>query len=273
MSPETPPDPVSAEHYTEQYYLESCGGAEFFRLYGPKVVKPLQAYALKRAELAPGMKALEVGCGRGELLYQLGEKGVLGVGVDYAAPALRLAARTAKALVALCDAKRLPFRDRSFERIFFLGVMDHLHDWELEACFREFRRTLKPGGFVLANTCTNKQYYKNLSYGLRKALARLLGLKEPSPPRSSEDRVLHVNEHDEKNLSEFFRRIGWKAEIEPRPNDKYFLHELYGRPLPEKFPLKPAPAWKSLYLRLAFRGPLKRYLARELFCRLSPPAD
>jgi hypothetical protein len=131
---------------------------------------------------------------------------------------------------------------------------------------------LKPGGFVLANTCVNRQYYKVLSYGLRKKLANLLGLKEPSPPRSSEDQALHVSEHDERGLSKFFARIGWKAHIEPRPNEKTFLHELYGDSLPKDFPLKPSPPWKSICVRLFFKGPWKKYLAREFFCQLSPQA-
>ncbi len=263
-------EPVSPERYTEEYYLGSCGGIEFFRLYGPMVARPLQAYALRRAGIFPGMRVLEVGCGRGELLYQAKERGAFAVGVDFSEAALRIASRDSQGTVARSDAKSLPFRDRSFDLVFFLGVLDHLHDWELEACFREFKRVLKPGGSVLANTCANRDYYKNRTYWLHRLLARLLGLKEPAQPRSSEDRVLHVNEHDGKGLSEFFQRIGWKAEIEPRPNDKYALLELYGNPLPENFPLKPAPPWKRWYLRLAFRGPLKRYLAREFFCELSP---
>lgn len=271
MSSET--RPVPAESYTEAYFLESCGGAEFFKLYGPKVVKPSQVHALKSAALEPGMEALDVGCGRGEILYQLRERRVKAVGADYALAALALAAETAKAPVLRCDAKSLPFRNGSFDRIFFLGVLDHLHDWELEAGFAEFARVLKPGGFVLASTCTNTEYHKSLTYAARRTLARALGLKDPSPPRTDEDAVLHVNEHALGDLERFFSRIGWQADIEPRPNEKYSVFELYGKPLPERFPLKPAPPWKTWFMQFAFQGPLKRLFAREFFCRLSPPSD
>lgn len=217
------------------------------------------------------MTALDVGCGRGELLYQLKRRGVRAAGADFALPALRLAAKTSEAAVLRCDAKALPFRDASFDRIFFLGVMDHLSAPELEACFAEFRRTLKPGGRVLANTCANTEYYKRLTYGLRKAVAKTMGLRVPSPPKSAQDEALHVNEHSEGDLRGFFARIGWRGDIEARPNDKFRVEELYGgETRPKDFPLKAAGPLKAAWGRVVFRGPLKRFLAREFFCDVSP---
>lgn len=262
--------PVESGKYTEDYYLSDCGGSEFFVRYGARVLKPTLAYAQKKAGLRPGMAALDIGCGRGELLECLRREGVFVVGCDFALPALRLARKTTSAPLLRCDAKALPFADASFDLIFFLGVIDHLHDWELEACFREFRRLLKKGGIVLANTCANTDYYKHWSYSFRKAAAKTMKLKEPRPPRSSQDEELHVNEHGQADLERFFARIGWKAEVEPRPNDKYALEELYDSPLPLDFPIKPLSRWKKAWHRLAFRGPWKRFLARELFCAVTP---
>ncbi len=264
------PKPVDAEQYTEDYFLERVGGAEFFRLYGPDVMKPALAYAFKEAGLRKGMTALDVGCGRGELLFHLKKEGVEAIGADVAPAALSIAARTAKAPVVRCDAKKLPFADGSFDRIFFLGVLDHLHDWELEKTFSEFARVLKPEGVVLADTCTNTDYYKNLTFEARRSWARRLGLKEPMAPRSEEDENLHVNEHNGRRLREFFEKIGWRGEITPKPNEKYLLRELYGDHLPDRFPMKRPSAWKSLYHGCVFRGPWKKHLARAWFCRLSP---
>ena len=88
--------------------------------------------------------------------------------------------------------------------------------------------------------------------------------------RSAHDEGVHVNEHAQKDLERFFSRIGWGGDIEARPNDKYFLEELYGEPLPPGFPLKPVPSWKRAWMRLAFLGPWRRFLAREFFCTLRP---
>lgn len=263
-------NPVEPQKYTEEYYLSDCGGAEFYARYGPGILKPVLAYAKKRARLRLGESALDVGCGRGELLHHLKKEGVFAVGCDFALPALRLAQRTAQAPVLRCDAKALPFAAETFDRIFFLGVIDHLHDWELEACFGEFKRLLKKGGFVLANTCANTDYYKNLTYSLRRRAAKTMKLKDPRPPRSSQDEQLHVNEHCQRGLERFFARIGWRGEVEPRPNDKYALEDLYGHCLPPDFPLKNPSCWKRAWHALSFRGPWKRFLARELFCKITP---
>ena len=268
--------PVSSAHYSRQYFEESCGGAEFFRLYGPTVLKPAQAYSFKRAQVAPGMRVLDLGCGRGEILYQARQEGGRGVGTDFAAAAAKLAREISGCPTLLCDAKALPFSEGAFDLIFFVGVIDHLHDWELERCFSEMARVLKPGGAVLIHTCANRHYYKTLSYGLRRALARLsrrLGLPigEPARPRSDEDRVLHVNEHTLGGLRSFLSDIGWDAEVEARPNYKLFLRELYGWPLPPGFPIKPASRLKTaVYLNLLFLPGLRAFLAREFFALARP---
>ena len=261
---------VDSDIYTDAYYAQQCGGAEFFRVYGPKVVKPSMAYALKRARLAPGMSVLDVGCGRGEILYQARAAGAFAAGADFAQAALRVAASTSQAPVLRCDAKRLPFAEKTFDRIFFLGVLDHLHDWELKDCFSEFKRVLRPEGFVVATTCTNTDYYKSRTYAWRRACASLLGLREPAPPRSGHDEEMHVNEHSQGALEGFFRSIDWEADVEPRPNDKYCLNDLYGDHLPEGFPMRVASRWRKAWHAAAFWGPWKRILAREMFCILTP---
>lgn len=261
---------VEAAHYDERYYLESCGGSEFFKRYGPKVLKPVLAHALARAKLEPGMTALDVGCGRGELLYHLKAKGVRAVGLDYAAAGLGLAKKTSGADVLLADAKKLPFKDASLDRIFLLGVVDHLRDWELEACFAEFKRVLKPGGLLLANTCVNTDYHKRLTFPLREKTAKALGLKPPAPSKSSEDEELHVNEHCAGNLEALFDKTGWEGEIEFRPSEKHVVRALYGEPLPEGFPIKPASRGASFWHALLLSGPWRRFFARELFCVLAP---
>lgn len=268
--------PISPEAYTEEYFRASCGGAEFFRLYGPKVLKPSLAHVLKRAELGPGMRALDVGCGRGELLHHVRALGASGVGTDYSGAAVRLASEISGCPVLRCDAKALPLEDASFDVVFFTGVIDHLHDWELAACFKELGRVLKPGGRVLAHTCANRLYYKNWTYALRRGTAaalRTLGLAagEPSPPRSDEDERLHVNEQSLPSLAGFFRKIGWTARIEPMPNYKLLLDRLYPPPRPPDFPLKPisgVAAWS--YLTLLWWPPLNWLLAREFFCVARP---
>ncbi len=268
------PDPVPAERYSDEYFRVGVGGGEFFAAFGPQVLKPQLAHAARRARLASGMRVLDIGCGRGELLYHVRKLGGEAVGTDFAGPALKIAGKVSGCPVLRCDAKELPFKDASFDRVFLIGVIDHLHDWELERCFAEVGRVLKPGGLAAVHTCTNRLYYKNLTYGLRRALCRVLGLKSPAAPRSTEDRELHVNEHSYGDLVRFFRRINWTCEAELIPNYKLKLGELYGTPLPGGLPMTPVPRWRAaLYFGLLFHWPLNRILARELFALVRPKAD
>ncbi len=268
--------PVPPDPYTRDYFLEDCGGSEFFSRFGPKVLKPQLAYCLKRAGIGPGMRILDVGCGRGELLFAARAAGAGAVGTDFAAPALALARETSGCPVLRCDAKSLPFAPETFDRVFLIGVADHLLDWELERCFSEIGRVLKPEGFAVVHTCANRLYYKVWSYRARAFLARALSLvrfpvRLPSPPRSDSDAILHINEHSVADLVLFFKRIGWQAQVEPRPNYKLVVRDLYPEPLPPDFPLRPAPAWRArLYLSLLFHWPLSLFLGRELFAVARP---
>lgn len=267
MSAPRPP----ASDYDLNYYENSCGGHEFYRAYGVKVLKPALAYSLKRAEIKAGQDVLDVGCGRGELLYHLKRMGAKAAGVDFSREAVDLSRKNSGCPVELCELKALPFPTFGFDRVFLIGVMDHVSARDLEPAFREIARVLKPGGFAVIHTCANRQYYKKLSYGLRLKASQALNLPLPSPPRSEEDAALHVNEQSLGELQRFFRDLGWRAEVEARPNYKIMLQDLYGENLPADFPLRAAARWKSwLYRGLIFRTPLARIMARELFAIARP---
>ncbi|MBI2362993.1 MAG: class I SAM-dependent methyltransferase [Elusimicrobia bacterium] len=266
-------EPVPQGRYTEAYYRDSCGGSEFYRLYGPAVPKPQLAYALRVGEIGAGHRVLDLGCGRGELLHHAQEAGAFAVGTDYAEAALGTARTAGGGRVLRCDAKALPFASGTFDRVFLLGVVDHLHDWELRLAFAELARVLRPAGRVVVQTCTNRHHHKALTYALRRALAAALGLPEPSRPRSDEDESLHVNEHSYGDLAGFFAALGWEARVEAMPNYKALAAELYPAPRPAGLPIRPYGPWRAALARAAVRTPLGRVLAREFFVVARPPGD
>src|SRR5260370_36299809 len=70
--------------YTEEYFLNACEGyEEFSETHGERLSRRLSA-AFAVAAVQPGMKVLDVGCGRGEILRHCARLGADAFGVDYA---------------------------------------------------------------------------------------------------------------------------------------------------------------------------------------------
>ena len=79
---------------------------------------------------------LDVGCGFNELVRRHGD----GVGVDvYPWPDIDI----------LCDTRRLPFRDASFDTTALLAVLNHIPPQDRETVLKEVHRVLRPAGRLL----------------------------------------------------------------------------------------------------------------------------
>jgi len=99
---------------------------------------------------------LDVGCGAGFLSISLANRGFIVDTVDNALAMVGMAELNVKRLglesrvrVKAGDVHRLPFPAASFDLVIGLGVVVWLHD--LDKALSEFRRVLKPGGFVVLN--------------------------------------------------------------------------------------------------------------------------
>ena len=96
-------------------------------------------------------RGLEVGAGTGYFGLNLVRGGVIGrlAAVDISPGMLAELERSAERLgieadCEACEAGSLPFPDDTFDLVFGHAVLHHLPD--LEGCFREFHRVLRPGG-------------------------------------------------------------------------------------------------------------------------------
>ena len=98
----------------------------------------------------PGPRDLvvDVGCGTGAVLERFGA-GAVAVGIDDHEDALRYARDRSGALLARSDARALPFRNASVDRVFLLDVAEHVP--EDAAVFAEIRRVLKPDGLAVVH--------------------------------------------------------------------------------------------------------------------------
>lgn len=217
MMPSLEKPAVAADLYDERYYTLCEGYEAFAGEGGPGLSRRLEV-ALDMASIEPGMRILDLGCGRGEILAQCARRGAWAWGLDYSPVATRIAQETAKHLegrgrecigIQAGNVKALPFPDNFFDRAFMLDLVEHLHPWELELALAEARRVLREGGRLVVHTMPNRWYYR-LGYPLFRLLNRLQGRNLPRNPRArSEYNVhVHVNEQDVWRLRASLRKAG-----------------------------------------------------------------
>ena len=94
-----------------------------------------------------GLRVLDVGCGRGELLAEIARRWprASAYGLDVSVARMAQAGLTDRARAVAADGTvSAPFRGASFDRVFCLETLEHLQ--EPESCLREIARVLAPGG-------------------------------------------------------------------------------------------------------------------------------
>ena len=215
---------VCPDLYDEDYFLNACEGyAEFVASEGEHLSRRLgQAFAI--AKIIPGMRVLDVGCGRGEILYHCAQLGAWAYGVDYAPAAIRLAKRTtladaeAEGTVAVyqANARYLPFPAAFFDRVLMFDLVEHLHPWELDQALAEVRRVLRPDGLLVVHTAPNV-WYDRYAYPVVRWVRALMGQKAdyPKDPRAiiPANLDVHVNEQSALSLRRVLMQAGFHARV------------------------------------------------------------
>jgi len=95
-------------------------------------------------------KILDVGCGTGAILKQLGNPDK-NVGIDLALEAISFCQERGLNNVRQGDIGALPFADASFDAVICSSVLYHQWVGDIEGAVREMHRVLRPGGVMLIN--------------------------------------------------------------------------------------------------------------------------
>ncbi len=215
---------VPSERYDADYFLTACEGyEEYIETEGRELSRRLsQAFAV--TEIRPGMRILDIGSGRGEIVRHCARLGADAFGMDYAAAANSLARQLIKGEkagggameIVQGDAKRLPFDDHRFDRVLMFDIVEHLHPWELHQALLEVRRTLKDDGRLIIHTAPNR-WYDRYAYPIVRFYRRLTGEGHDYPrnPREiiPENVHVHVNEQDILRLPRALRQAGFQARV------------------------------------------------------------
>jgi protein-L-isoaspartate(D-aspartate) O-methyltransferase len=116
--------------------------------------------------LEPGMSVLDIGCGKGFLLYDLSQElpGLEITGLDISEYALENAKPEVKPHLQLGSATALPFAAGAFDFVFSLNTLHNLYNYELDAALREMQRVSRERSYLCVESYRSEQEKVNLLY-------------------------------------------------------------------------------------------------------------
>lgn len=228
------PDEIPASAYDRDYYLKYMNEAEEFARLDPRQDNEDQIperlkIALDLGQLQPGMRVLDIGCGRGEFSWFCARRQAHAWGMDYSPASMEIASRLMNQAVSAglsmqlvqASAGVLPLAENTFDRAFMLDIIEHLTPLQLQATLEEVHRLLHPGGRLVIHTMPNLDYYR-WGYPLYRLFNRLAGRRIPADPRQRWYRgETHVNIQSPRLLRQALQQI-------PFSSIRVWLHPLYG---------------------------------------------
>lgn len=117
-------------------------------------------------DIKPGDKILDVGCGKGFLLYDftkvLPELDLYGI--DISEYAIDNAKEEIKDRLQVGNAISLPFPDNYFDFVYSITTLHNLHAYDLEKALREIERVSKKKKYICIESYRNEEEKANLLY-------------------------------------------------------------------------------------------------------------
>lgn len=100
--------------------------------------------------LSASSSLLDVGCAKGFMLYDLGRMipGITLAGIDISEYAISHCKEEVRELLAVGDARQLPFPDNSFDVVIAITTLHNLEKEELAVALQEIERVKKGGSFI-----------------------------------------------------------------------------------------------------------------------------
>ena len=116
--------------------------------------------------LKPGMRILDVGCGKGFLLYEISQlvPGIEVAGIDISDYGIANAKEEVHPFLRAGNATELPFPDRHFDFVLSLNTLHNLRNFELKAAVTEINRVSRGKSYICVESFRNEREKVNLLY-------------------------------------------------------------------------------------------------------------
>ena len=128
--------------------------------------RPVAEAMAKHYGLTPASRILDVGCGKGFLLYEFTQilPGIEIAGIDISGYAIVNAKDEVRQCLAVGDASRLPWADDSFDFVYSINTLHNLRNFDLHAALSEIQRVGRGPKHVTIESYRNEREKANLLY-------------------------------------------------------------------------------------------------------------
>lgn len=129
--------------------------------------RPVAQAMVEHYQLKPGDRVLDVGCGKGFLLYDLAQAapGLEVHGVDISRYAVTHAKAEVRSRLSVASAVSLPFPDAHFDLVISINTLHNLYCYDLEKAVREIVRVSRGSrGYIVVESYRNEEEKANLLY-------------------------------------------------------------------------------------------------------------
>jgi SAM-dependent methyltransferase len=199
--------------YTRGYYVNDCGGHADFGYDDPLSIGDARLRVTANfAEIRPGHRALDLGCGRGEIAVYLAARGWTVDAIDYSKNAIALATEHVERTQVPRDRIRLynqdfdsfTFEKNAYDLVIAADVIEHVSVAELSKLYDSVSASLTERGLFVVHTFPNSWYY-NYEWPRLRRLAQERGEAWPDEPRSHFECIMHINEQSTRTLTHQLR--------------------------------------------------------------------
>lgn len=131
------------------------GGFTYNSKYWTKVVKKFKEYW----KINSNDSLLDVGCAKGFMLHDFKKElpNLKICGIDISKYAIENSMDSVKDYLSVCDAKKLPFEDNSFDYVISINTVHNLELEECEIAIKEIQRVCKKNSFITVDAFRNAE--------------------------------------------------------------------------------------------------------------------